>query len=198
MNPLCLFSYFFSSFIFGFGFLQALIPLATTAVSAFAASKASKSAQEGQEAANSAQAAEAQLNRDFQERMSSTAHQREVKDLIAAGLNPVLSAKYGGASSPGGNIAQIASTKSQNPDLVTNTARTASESISNAVRSRALDAEIKLIEEKANTEISQQEVNRAMASGYIGIPGFGRVPLNKLPPSSARDAQTDAARRGLK
>lgn len=38
----------------------------------------------------------------FQMYMSNTAHQREVKDLIAAGLNPVLSAKYGGASTPSG------------------------------------------------------------------------------------------------
>ena len=34
---------------------------------------------------------EAKKNRDWQEMMSNTAHQREVKDLMAGGLNPVLS-----------------------------------------------------------------------------------------------------------
>lgn len=60
----------------------------------------------GQQDTNSANQANAQAQMDFQANMSNTAYQRQVRDMEAAGLNPMLAyIKGGGASTPSGAMA---------------------------------------------------------------------------------------------
>lgn len=49
--------------------------------------------------------AEAVKQRAWEENLANTAHQREIADLKAAGLNPVLSASLGGSFTPQGSSA---------------------------------------------------------------------------------------------
>lgn len=77
----------------------------TSANNAFSAEQAEKQMQ-FQTAANAKmmdfEHKEAELNRDWQEMLSNTAYQRQVKDMLAAGLNPVLGIANSGASVPSG------------------------------------------------------------------------------------------------
>lgn len=54
-------------------------------------------------------AEQAQINREWQEKMASTQYQRSIKDMEAAGLNPILAVTGGGVgtSVPGGSAASV-------------------------------------------------------------------------------------------
>lgn len=100
----------------------------------------------------------------FESDMSNTAYQRGMRDMKAAGLNPMLAAKLGGASTPSGASANM-------PSL--GGAINTSESIAN--QKKMTNAQIELMKSQASLNSANAAHAQAQA-GYIGVQTVAGLP----------------------
>lgn len=136
---------------------------------------------------------EAQRNRDFQKMMSDTSYQRAVKDMRAAGINPMLAYAQGGSSTPSGSMATYA-----NPLDTAAYTLNESESIRNLKQAQQSQIELNktqselnstasaLNESRKETEASTRAVNAANV-----LESATRQQLNQ---ASAQQAQQQTAK----
>ncbi|AXH77490.1 MAG: DNA pilot protein [Microviridae sp.] len=122
---------------------------------------------QGQRETNKINQEEAQKNRDFQERLSGSAHQREIADLTKAGLNPILSAtRLPGASTPAGNMAVA-----QNPYSGTADTTISAQKLNSIERNRlyldTINTLADITKKGSETKLNEQNVIKSQMEGLL-------------------------------
>lgn len=129
-------------------------------------------------------AQQAQINRDYQTQMSNTAFQRSRADAEKAGLNPMVLAGMGGASSPGGSSASVGTPSFppvQNTSAFSRLGEVVERSLTSAINAKSLD---KMTEEISNLrvqnaltrQVRETEVGRSEEAAARGVQAVYGIP----------------------
>jgi hypothetical protein len=103
---------------------------------------------------NSAADFQARQQMAFQSDMSNTAYQRTMADMKAAGLNPMLAAKLGGASSPAGAMAQMS-------DVITPAVTAGTSAYSAATHGQVSETQMQVNRASALLSVAQADLSEA-------------------------------------
>lgn len=135
----------------------------------------------GGNSANKKAAQQAQAQMNFQERMRDTQYQSKVKDLMAAGLNPMLAYGGGGNAAPSGTSAPVI-------DAI-------SSGVSSANQARQVTAAVKAQESQVelNKALESKAANDALVSAYNATSAGMTIKENVAAIKAEANMKTQAA-----
>lgn len=111
-------------------------------------------------------AAEAAKSRDWQERMSNTQYQRAMQDMQAAGLNPMLASRLGGAGTPAGATASSSGIGAGSAMAALNfnfTQAQLNEALADKAKAEAAEVRARTPTHEVNIAKTQEEIKKIIA-----------------------------------